>query len=147
MFKRIRGERGFTLLELSVVLVILAILIAVVVPNFTGFLGRGKQASFNADRNTIQAAVNAYYTGSTTANKWPTDGGGNSSTDPGVNNAYIDFSDLLDFNFLKSAPASASNTYNISGTTNGSYGWYIDEVGIVQGGNTNDGTGFNGNYP
>ena len=152
MFKRIRSENGFTLVELLVVLAILAILIAVVVPNLTGFLGKGKESSFEADRDTIQAAVAVYYTNSATANKWPTmTSDGTAGTGRGASSeaagAYINFTLLDDLRLFESIPSSADSTYNTGGSATGSYGWYIDSYGTVQGGNDGNTVGFNGNYP
>jgi prepilin-type N-terminal cleavage/methylation domain-containing protein len=144
IFKTIRDERGFTVVELLVVLSILAILIAIVVHNLAGFLGRGKQSSFEADKDTIQAAVDAYYTGSATKNRWPTNGGGIGAA---ASTNYIDFSDLTTNRYLEAMPNSASGTYHTAPSTrSGSYGWYIDTSGTVQAWN-GSGTGFNGNYP
>ena len=145
MFEGIRGERGSTPVELSVVLVILAILIAVVVPNFTGFLEWCKECAFNADRSIIQAAVNAYYTDSVVGNNWPTIGG-QIGTPSGGAASYIDFDDLITNRFLKAAPVSRNGSNLPAGGT-GSYGWYIDARGLVQAGNTENGVGYNGKYP
>ena len=57
MFKRIRGERGFTLVELLVVLAILAILIAIVVPNLAGLTGGAKQTAAGTELSTVQSAM------------------------------------------------------------------------------------------
>lgn len=59
MFKRIRGERGFTLVELLVVLAILAILIAVVVPNLAGLTGGAKAKAAQAELDIVQTAMDA----------------------------------------------------------------------------------------
>lgn len=59
MFKRIRGERGFTLVELLVVLAILAILIAIVVPNLAGLTGGAKAKAAQSELDVVQTAMDA----------------------------------------------------------------------------------------
>src|SRR3989304_521964 len=68
-----KGEKGFTLIEIMIVLAVLAILAAVVVPNVAGFLARGKERAWDADRNILQAAVDSWRTdiSKRSGNKWP----------------------------------------------------------------------------
>jgi prepilin-type N-terminal cleavage/methylation domain-containing protein len=52
-----RGQEGFTLVEVIVVLVILAILMAIAVPALTGYIERAKGAQYIADARSKATAV------------------------------------------------------------------------------------------
>ncbi|RKY21885.1 MAG: general secretion pathway protein GspG [Planctomycetota bacterium] len=55
-----RARRGFTLVELLIVVVILAILSAVVLPSFKDSSVRAKESSLVATLNTVRQAVSLY---------------------------------------------------------------------------------------
>ena len=145
-----RGEKGFTLVEIMIVLSVLAILAAVIVPSVAGYLGRSKERAWDADRNILQASVDSYRTdiGKRSGNPWPTSDnktiGKPTVTDnvtdsiqSGKRYGIIDIGALASENYLKSADAvksarTGTGFHNTAGNTvSGSYVWYIDTKGVV----------------
>lgn len=56
-----KKDRGFTLVELLIVIVILGILATVTVFAVRGITDRGKAATCSADKKTLEVAVEAYW--------------------------------------------------------------------------------------
>ncbi len=56
-----KNESGFTLIELLIVIVILGILAGIVVFSVKGITDRGDKSACNANLNSAQTAVEAYY--------------------------------------------------------------------------------------
>ena len=53
------GQKGFTLIEMIVVVGIIAVLAAVIVPNIGKFIGSGEQGAKDAEYEAVQTAMNA----------------------------------------------------------------------------------------
>lgn len=61
MGRKNNSKRGFTLVELIVVLVILAVLAAILVPTLIGYIDKAKTASLIEETNQIKIAAQAMY--------------------------------------------------------------------------------------
>src|SRR2546428_11868524 len=61
MFKQFKGQKGFTLIELMIVVAIIGILAAIAIPNFLQFQARSKQSEAKANLKAIFTAQKAFY--------------------------------------------------------------------------------------
>ena len=55
-----RTQKGFTLIELMIVVVIIGILAAIAIPNFIAMQNRAKEGSVKANMHTLQLAAEDY---------------------------------------------------------------------------------------
>ncbi len=55
-----RSQKGFTLIELMIVVVIIGILAAIAIPNFIAMQNRAKEGSIKANMHTLQLAAEDY---------------------------------------------------------------------------------------
>jgi len=69
MLKHFRNRKGFTLVEILIVVVMLAILFAIAIPIYTAYVASARSAEAQDAINSIKAASNVY---NARTGNWPT---------------------------------------------------------------------------
>ena len=68
LLRKAKNQKGFTLVELMVVVVIIGILVAIAVPVYNNIQGTAAEKAHKANIRTIQSAVMMYQTENDTSN-------------------------------------------------------------------------------
>lgn len=121
MFKKLSKKKGFTLMEMMIVVAIIAILIAIIIPTFTGALARAHAA---ADEANLRAYYAEQMANSILEGTNPVAPSGNSITVSGVT-----------YTLYGTATGTVTNG-QLTITYNGPAGSGATNVTIPGGGNT-----------
>ena len=101
-----RDSKGFTLVELLIVIAILGVLAAVVLPNVTGVVGEGQTEAAKAELVTVQTAIDTMMAKNSLTSVTATSATANMSAFPTGNALYP--------NYLRTA--TTTGTYSCSTT-------------------------------
>lgn len=122
---RHRAVSGFTLIELLIVVIILAILAAIVIPQFTNSTVDAKEATLDANLSAMRSAIELYkaqhngvYPGTAVAS-------GGTCASPGVAGTGAALSAQAFIDQLTAASDAAGHTCTIADATTNRYGPYL----------------------
>ncbi len=122
----LRTQKGFTLIELMIVVVIIGILAAIAIPNFIAMQDRAKEGSTKANMHTMQLASEDYgvknngaYADNASSLVLPANFANPFDQSVGSGNAWEDRGSMLSAPTAKSGIASYAdsslNNYNVKG--------------------------------
>lgn len=110
-----KNQKGFTLIELMIVVVIIGILAAIAIPRFANMVTKAKEGACKGNLGALRSAVSIYY--ANTGGEWPT-------TLEALVPDYIDEIPVCDVGQKINDEDPSNMVYTDSGTAH--HGWYYD---------------------
>ena len=125
-----RAARGFTLIEILIVVVILGILAAVIIPQFTNAADDASVSSARTQLQTMRSQIELYRS--------------QQGSYPAASGTGVDWSPLITASYVRSAPTWPNNFNEVYNATNGDltltlaagHSYDINGDGTVDGGDT-----------
>ncbi len=148
----LRRGKGFTIIELLIVISVIAILVGIAIPRFKGIQDEANDSKAKAELRVIQTGIESYYMNQT-PNAYP-------PTTTTLIDTYLDNASPLIVGEVLYDPFTASSEYRYARSSNGNYYVIasigpdgaaditgINDSGVLQGANDDDvyasnGTGF-----
>ncbi len=125
------SRKGFTLIEILIVVIILGILAAIVIPQFTNASEDARKSSVASQLQTLRSAVELYKLQH--GDSYPTTGG--SVTGAWDWNLLLNTSLSYDSKtvgpYLQQTPTNSMNGSNLMGTSAAGNAWFIDATGRI----------------
>lgn len=121
-----KRNKGFTIVELLIVIVVIGILATLVIVTFTGIQQKGRNTQRKTDINALQSHVEAYYA---ETGYYPTLANINDATFRSDNMKGLDPATLVD-------PKGTATTLNGGGSSANQYGYTVGPVGCDNTGTT-----------
>jgi type IV pilus assembly protein PilE len=101
-----RQARGFTLIELMIVVAVVAVLAAIAVPNYTDYITRSKFAEASANLGNLRVKMEQYYQDN---RRYSTTTGGGTCGLPGGNTPTVGDAKYFTFACASSNPTAAGD--------------------------------------
>ena len=123
---KLKTRKGFTLIELMIVVAIIGILAAIAIPQFANLISKSQEGATKGNLGTIRSALSIYY--GDTEGFYPTDAASLDSLT--VGQKYLQSVPNANLPKTSNNLGHSSTTSVVNGIADASGGWYYNNAGL-----------------